>query len=69
MREQAVIAKGDAEAGRDPIQNQQARHSRPAPEAWQQGHNREGVDHDHESNRDGMLVILGLVAGSPLRGR
>ena len=58
MRQQAVIAEGDAEAGGDPVQNQQAGHSRPAPEARQKGHGREGVDHDHESNRDGMLVIF-----------
>ena len=58
MRQQAVIAEGDAQAGCNPIQNQQAGHSRPAPEARQKGHNREGVDHDHESNRDGMLVIF-----------
>ena len=58
VREQAVIANRDAEAGCDPIQNEQAGDSRPAPEARQEGHNREGVDHDHESNRDGMLVIF-----------
>ena len=58
MREQAVIANRDTEAGCDPIQNEQAGESRPAPEARQEGHNREGVDHDHESNRDGMLVIF-----------
>ncbi len=61
VREQAVIAKGDAEAGCDPVQHQQAGDRRPAPEARQEGHNREGVDHDHESNRDGMLVIFRAV--------
>ena len=61
MREQTVIAEGDAQAGRNPVQNQQAGHSGPAPEARQEGHNREGVDHDHESNRDGMLVIFRAI--------
>ena len=56
MREQAVIANRDTEAGCDPIQNEQAGDSRPAPEARQECHDREGVNHDHESNRDGMLV-------------
>ena len=56
--QQAVITNRDTQAGGDPVQNKQAGERWQAPEARKQGYSSKDMDHDHESNRDGMLVIL-----------
>ncbi len=61
VAEQAVIADGDAKTGCDPVENEHARDRWPAPEARKKGHNRKGVDHDHESNREHVLVIFSFA--------
>ena len=66
MTQQSVIADGDPETGRDPVENEQAGDRGPAPETRKKGHNRKDVDHDHESNRDGVLVAFRFAPGFAL---
>ncbi len=58
VRQQAVVADGDAEAGGDPIENQQAGNGLPAPEDGCQSQQAEGMNHDHESDRGPVLAAL-----------
>ena len=51
MRQQSVVTNRHAKAGGHPIQDREGRHRLPAPEQWQEGDDRQGVDRDHESDR------------------
>ena len=68
MREQAVIADGDPQAGGDPIEDQQGADGLGAPEPGHQCHDREGMDRDHESDRAPSHALIGLHAAVPFFG-
>ena len=48
MAEQTVVADGHAQAGGQPVENQQAGEGSQAPESWQQSHQGQGVNRGHE---------------------
>ncbi len=64
MREQSVVADGDAQAGGDPIEDEHGGDPLPAPETGQQGNDGENMNSDHESDRAPATSFFGSMASS-----